>query len=295
VSEPDPTTSSNAGDTGDGAEGPTEPALAPIVDHQLLLRNAALDRAISTPRYTSYLTAARNDPDLARDLYVWDRNLAVAVLADLAIVEVGLRNAMHDALSAQWGPAWYQHPDVALDDRSRSQLATAWGHLPKPVQQRPGDADVPGRLVAQCMLGFWVNLLDAGDHFGRDPRRFKVDYEDIWRDALSKAFPGGRTEARNDRNIHKIPDAAFTRAWTHSIAKNVVVLRNRVAHHEPLHKGFPLPGQKPGNQGAKKSRRMTAAEGHAQYLKLARMVDRNLADWITHDTKVPTILANRPC
>lgn len=241
----------------------------------------ALEHAISSDRYASYLAAAAGNPHLARELYVWDRDLAGAIMADLAIVEVGLRNAMHHALTNEWGAFWYECADVELDDRSCNQLATAWNHLPRAVRNNPTGPDVPGRLVAQCTFGFWVNLLDAGDHAGRSPRRYRTDYEKLWRPALRKAFPGGRVEVANDPD----PAARFVRSWTHGVAKRVNVLRNRVAHHEPLHNGFPLPGQ---------HARRTPAQAHDDYLKLARMIDRDLAEWIRQDTDVPDLLNDRP-
>lgn len=247
-------------------------------------RDGALDSAISADRIGSYLRVAGQDRDLARQLYVWDRDLATAILADLAIVEVGLRNAMHTALTNSYGLFWYEH--VLLDDRSQQQIARAWGYLVNPVQSDPS---TPGRLVAQCTFGMWVNLLDAGGYAGKAPWRRHANYEDLWRATLSSAFPGGRTEARDDPD----PNARFTRAWTHSIAKTVNVLRNRVAHHEPLHNGFPLPGQRSGRQQAQ-PRRMTAAEGVEAYMRLTRMLDRNLAEWITHNTRVTATLASRP-
>ncbi|NMK55266.1 hypothetical protein HHM24_11125, partial [Staphylococcus capitis] len=96
-----------------------------------------------------------------------------------------------------------------------------------------------------------------------------------------------RIEARNDPSPH----ASFTRTWVHSVTKTVNVLRNRVAHHEPLHNGFPLPGQRSGQQ---QPNRLTAAEGVEAYMKLTRMIDRNLAEWIVNNTKVTTLLATRP-
>src|ERR1700730_16675886 len=210
----------------------------PETPEQAEIRRAgALDRAISTARYASFLRAAAQDKDLARRIYVWDRDLATAILADLAIVEVALRNAMHTALTNSHGPFWYEH--IALDDRSQGQIVRAWAYLDNPVQN---DYATPGRLVAQCTFGMWVNLLDAGGYAGKAPWRRQADYEDLWRTTLRSAFPGGRAEARNDID----PNARFTRAWVHSVAKTVNVLRNRVAHHEPLHNGFPLPGQRTG-------------------------------------------------
>ncbi|WP_165689006.1 Abi family protein, partial [Mycobacteroides abscessus] len=150
-------------------------------------RAAALDRAISTPRYASYLNAAGQDADRARKLYVWDRDLSTAILADLAIVEVALRNALHNALTGTYGPEWYQN--IALDDRSMKQVERAWGYLRNPRQGHPS---TPGRVIAQCTFGMWVNLLDAGGYAGREPRRVHADYEQLWRSTLRSAFPGGR-------------------------------------------------------------------------------------------------------
>ncbi|WP_074376546.1 hypothetical protein, partial [Mycobacteroides abscessus] len=188
----------------------------------------------------------------------------------------------HNALTGTYGPEWYQN--IALDDRSMKQVERAWGYLRNPRQGHPS---TPGRVIAQCTFGMWVNLLDAGGYAGREPRRVHADYEQLWRSTLRSAFPGGRIEARNDPSPH----ASFTRTWVHSVAKTVNVLRNRVAHHEPLHNGFPLPGQRSGQQ---QPNRLTAAEGVEAYMKLTRMIDRNLAEWIANNTKVTTLLATRP-
>ncbi|MGZ0069675.1 hypothetical protein [Microbacterium arborescens] len=271
---------------------PSQPILDPHV---------GLNTAISPPRFATFLSAAAGDVALAHRLYVWNLDLSVAVLADIAIVEVALRNAMHDAASRVWGSHWYQSTDVLLDERSEGQLSRAFGYLHKSIKQRANDADVPGRVVAQCMFGFWVNLLDSGDHVGRAPRRRRADYNVLWETAFKHAFPGARLEARAQRKIleAKIPDGpdraaqvarlrqevAFNRTWVHGICKNVNGLRNRVAHHEPLINGLPLAGQ---------GQRITAAEAHGQVLMVARMIDRDLATWLDTNSKVPALLANRP-
>lgn len=87
--------------------------------------HADLERGISVARFATFMAAARGGVDLARDLYVWNRDLSVAFLADIAILEVALRNAMHDAASSQWGCHWYASPEVRLDDRSLGQLSQA--------------------------------------------------------------------------------------------------------------------------------------------------------------------------
>lgn len=271
-------------------------ALAPGVDP-----NADLQSGISSPRFQTFLVASRNDEKLARSLYVWNRDLSVAILADIAILEVALRNSMHEAATAKWGPHWYSDSSVALDERSVKQLSSAWGQLSDSVKKRARDNDLPGRVVAQCMFGFWTNLLDAGSHLGQPPRRVSVDYDLLWNAAFKKAFPGGRAEARAIRKalIAGLPadashqtevnrlqqEVAFTRGWVHGICKNVNDLRNRVAHHEPLINGFPLNGQ---------NRRMSAEEGHQEMRILARLLDRKLASWLDGNSKVESLLTSRP-
>lgn len=104
-------------------------------------------------------------------------------------------------------------------------------------------------------------------------------------------FPGGPAEARAERQRISqelgtmVDKPGFSREWVHTTCKNVNDLRNRVAHHEPLINGFPLKGRQ---------RRMTAAEGYAEYVKLARMIDTGLGHWLQHHSDVPNILGNKP-
>lgn len=262
--------------------------------------HADLLSSISPPRFQTFLAAASGDTVRAGELYVWNRDLSVAILADIAVLEVALRNAMHDQASAAWGTHWYADPNVTLDERSSRQLAASWKFLHQSIKQRPTDTDVPGRVVAQCMFGFWTNLLDAGSHISAPPRRVTVNYDLLWDAAFKGAFPGGRTEARAQRRqlLAQLPTGApqsailrirqsvnFTRSWVHGVCKNVNDLRNRVAHHEPLVNGFPLNGQ---------HQRMSAADGHEQIRLLARMLDRRLATWIDQNSTVPALLQQRP-
>lgn len=234
----------------------------------------ALDQAISVDRFGTYLRAGGGDHGRARALYLWDRDVASAVLADVAIVEVALRNALDDALVRMHGRHWYTH-DIGLDDRSRTKLANAWRDLPRARR-------TPGRVVAQLMLGFWVDLLDSGGTVGREPQQWDVHYDDLWRAGLARAFPGGRVEA-------SALGARFSRSWTHQQVRTVQALRNRAAHHEPLVNGVPLPGQRQSGRP-----RISVREGHQACLLVLRMIDRDLGDWAYEQSRVPTELARRP-
>ncbi|MBW0254947.1 Abi family protein [Cellulomonas sp. PS-H5] len=236
--------------------------------------SVALDRAISADRFTTYLRAGGGDRERARALYVWDRDVASAVLADIAIVEVAVRNALDGALTEMHGARWYTR-DIGFDDRSRHKLAVAWRDLPRSRR-------TPGRVVAQLMFGFWVDLLDSGGTVGREPQQWSVSYEDLWRGGLARAFPGGRTEAAAS-------GGRFTRTWTHDKLRTTQALRNRAAHHEPLVNGVPLPGRAQSRQP-----RISVRDGLDAYLLVLRMIDRDLADWVTQESRVQAELRRRP-
>ena len=205
---------------------------------------------------------------------------------------------MHDAATATWGPLWYSHPDVQLDERSARQLGSAWTRLPKSATADRDATDLPGRLVAQCTFGFWTNLLDVGGHTGRAPRDFRAKYERLWTAAFRHAFPGGKAQAaeerrriKDDRSLdaasrqEQLSKTQFRRDWVHGVCKNINNLRNRVAHHEPLITGIPLPGQK---------QRLSTEEARRQCQLLAGMLDRDLAEWLSADSGVSDLLQRKP-
>ncbi len=232
---------------------------------------AALDRSITPTRFGTYLNAAGGDQDLARDLYVWDRRLATAFLHDLGMLEVALRNAMNEQLSAHFGPEWYSDMSVPLDDAASRALRKAW--------EQCGPNQTPGRIVAQCMFGFWRGLLEKGAYIGIEPRRVRCNYEvALWRPALRKAFPGARAVARRDGQ-------SSNRGYVLGVVSRLNTLRNRVAHHEPLVNGYPLSGQ---------HQRRTAHEGHEDCRRLAEMIDRDLLSVLDATTEVPALLQARP-
>ena len=234
-------------------------------------QTAALDRSVAPARMRTYLVAAGQDLDRARELYLWDRELSVAFLADLAILEVALRNSMNARLVSVWGAKWFQNQAILLDDRSCRALADAWG--------RTALDRSPDRIVAQCMFGFWRGLLDKGDYVGQGPRRVRCDYEQqLWRGVLDKAFPGGKAHAAQDAQ-------RWNRTYALAVVSRVNDLRNRVAHHEPLINGLPLTGQQA---------RRTAQEAHADCMRLAGMLDRDLASLLDATSLVPSVLAGRP-
>lgn len=234
-------------------------------------QRVALVRAISPDRLGTYRFMSQQTGINELSLYLWDRDVAAAVIADIAILEIALRNAMNDALAERAGrPDWYSC-DMGFDNRSLQTIARAWSDLPSARR-------TPGRIVSQLMFGFWRNLLEAGGDAGFGPLRRPVSYEDLWRSSLHGAFPGGRIMA-------KAENRQFTRNWTLRVVREVHALRNRAAHHEPLLTGIPIPGE---------DRRVSTEQGLAACLTLARVLDRDLAGWFEDNSRIAEVLASKP-
>lgn len=242
----------------------------------------ALGRSISRARLVPYLWATGNDLHRALDLYLWDRTLSIAFLADLAILEVALRNALATQLEAHWGSEWFRNSDLVLDDRSLRALNQAWKYLTD--NKSNSRSIVSDQVVSQCNFGFWRGLLDQGGHTGLPPRRFRVDYEDLWRTALYKAFPGGRVLAKQEGQ-------RWSRSYAFTVVSRVNDLRNRVAHHESLINGLPLRGQRERDGSFI---RLSPEQAHQDTMKLAAMIDRDLHSFLEERSQVPHVLESRP-
>ncbi len=162
-----------------------------------------LDEAISVPRLTSYLAAAKQDRVLAMKTYLWNARLAKAFLFPLQIAEVTTRNAMHGAFSAQFGgPGWVQNPPFALTAESAASHQRAVARL--------GAAPSDDTVVAALSFDFWSNL-------------FRREYTYLWATAglIQAAFPNMPAgEGRKEIQLR---------------VARINHLRNRIAHHEPIH------------------------------------------------------------
>ena len=235
---------------------------------------------ITPERLATYVNEAKKRSCSTLQLYLWDHDMACACMGDIAILEIALRNSLDCQLSAiaqAWAdtPDWYM-ASLRFDDRTQRQIRDAWGRL----TQQQKKQSTHGHLVASLTFGFWRNLLeDGGAIHARYPDESRADYEnDFWRKGLDKAFPGGRLYA-------KAGGVQWTRVYALSIVKTVHALRNRVAHHEPLINGVPLPGE---------SKRINLQQAINTCFDLARVLDRNLAEWLRDNSKMLQVLNNEP-
>ncbi len=205
----------------------------------------ALIRALSANRLAPYRMATEPGLGAVLRLYRWDAAVAGALHEDLGVVEVVLRNALAGALQrrherAGWDGGWWTDPERLLDTRDRAAVAAA---VDGAERNRPVGGPVPAGLG----FGFWRGLLNAR-------------YDCLWAPALREAFPHLPSRDREDARRRIVPLAE---------------LRNRVAHHEPVH-GEDLHG------------------AHAAAIAVVGFVCPVTARWMTATSRVPALLACRP-
>lgn len=170
-----------------------------------------LRHLLTKERLTSYLDACDKDLDAAVTLYEWNMELSGAVMMVTAITEVIVRNAL-DTEMKRWcvdthgTESWFDH--APLDPKGRADVLKARSR----ATRRGKIPEVHGRVIAELTLGFWRYLV---------AKRYLTS---LWVPYLHAAFPGGNEDLR------------IRRTEVEDRMEALVFVRNRAAHHEPLHK-----------------------------------------------------------
>lgn len=136
--------------------------------------------------------------------YLWNIDLAVALMPCLNAAEIVLRNAIHSAFVVHFDNAlWFYEPEL-LEPNQLSTFASAYRSV-------AGRAVVsPGLLVAELTFGFWTSLLSR--------KYLKVWTTDSYA-PYRAAFP----------HAGYVPFDQMGKRFN-----EIRSLRNRVAHHEPI-------------------------------------------------------------
>jgi len=159
-------------------------------------------RDLSLPRLKRYIRAAHGDARAAERLYWWNIEVSAALLGPLHCLELALRNALHNALVRHHGrPDWWAV--APLNERGRRLVDDAH----RACRRRPRPT-TPDDVVAELSFGFWVSLISHGSGYDRM----------FWVPVLHSAFPYYR--GRRDGLYRDLT--------------SLVLLRNRVMHHEPV-------------------------------------------------------------
>ena len=158
----------------------------------------SLEAALSRERLAKYRAWARGDEDRALALYALNVAASEAFYTSLHVLEITLRNAVHDKLTIAYGQHWFSHPDVITDRYQRQKVLDAAAKI---------GAEVPdGKVVAELTFGFWTAL------FGRANAP-------LWGEQLRSMFSRG-VPLRRKQIARRLND--------------IRNLRNRIAHHEPV-------------------------------------------------------------
>ena len=161
----------------------------------------------SQERLDGYLNHAKcnNSKTDALIAYSWNIELSQALYPALQILEITLRNSLHQALSTNFDTEhWFELP--FLYDRERKQALQAKDGLRKGNNQIES-----GRVVAELSFGFWTSLFDVRYEHGQV----------LWPKLLKHSFPF-------------LPNGQRTRAFLSRELNRIRFLRNRIFHHEPI-------------------------------------------------------------
>nr|WP_261166385.1 Abi family protein [Microbacterium sp. Marseille-Q6965] len=178
---------------------------------------ASFPALLGSARLAPYASRYRGNEQLALRLHAWNMELSTAFWGPIALLEVSLRNSIHDALRADRQDDWWNNSSlVRMASREERAITRALDKLADAGNYHPTADDV----VASTAMGLWVGLLDVG--VARDPF---LDYETaLWQPRLKNAFP------------HR---GGHGRRQIHSRLNRIRVFRNRIAHHEPIHNKNP--------------------------------------------------------
>ena len=207
---------------------------------------AELERCLSSDRLSTYMGAVGHDKESAVRLYVWNMTISAAFYSPLQALEITIRNGFHHELTQTYGPSWYNNPRVPLTAEALRLVQNARAKLAE-----QGKAPDPGRMVAELSFGFWERLLSKGP---------KGAYEmKLWRPALHKAFPHARKK----------------RSEVHLPVQHLRVLRNRIAHHEPIF-----------------ARHL--AQDYRSLTDVLGWISPEIRRWVEHHSNIHAVLAQRP-
>lgn len=170
-----------------------------------------LRRLLTNERLSSYFADSDGSDQSAFELYEWNMSASASVLELTSMVEVIVRNAI-DAALTHWaatkhpGTSWFDR--APLENHARSDVSKARER----ATRRGKDPEVHGKVIAELNLGFWRFLVES---------RY---FTSLWVPATHRAFD------------HCPSDLRQRQGKVAARMKQLTFVRNRAAHHEPIHR-----------------------------------------------------------
>ena len=159
----------------------------------------AAEKYVSPERLAAYYLLSRGNRKIGLLLYERNTELSEALYGVIQGLEVTLRNAIHNAITEQFGhDDWYDKAGLAQSEMEAIQKA-------KDSIRGAGEFVTSGRVIAEVNFGFWVRLCSG--------------YYDktIWTSYIRRVFP-----------------IKVRRKMLHSRLMDLKSLRNRIAHHQRI-------------------------------------------------------------
>lgn len=168
-----------------------------------MVKSEQLEEALSLERFGRYIAWAAGDRVRALELYRLNTRLSEALYTPLQMLEVCLRNRIHTVLSVARHPRWFEDRGLLTGQYQAAQVEKALFELARENKEL-----LPGRVVAALTFSFWTAMLGPA-------------YENLWQRELKEIARAedGRTLRRKDFSGPLTP---------------IRILRNRIAHHEPI-------------------------------------------------------------
>lgn len=162
-----------------------------------------LEHVISTPRFSTYLDACAQNPEHALALYRWNLEISAGFMGPLHLCEIAVRNSVSQSIEAIHGQTW-----PWIEGFVKSVPKSTRNHL----QQATKIHITTDKVVSEIKFFFWEQMLT---------QRFdKV----LWKRQFFNSFPGA---PRQDGPI------AARKVYYDNVHESRI-LRNRIAHHEPI-------------------------------------------------------------
>lgn len=166
-------------------------------------------KSLSIPRLSKYTSATSGNTNAALNLYSWNARLSQALYTYVQAWEVCLRNKINLFLSWKYNPNWpYDQRFIRnLNSSDRKKIRET-------IERQESDRKISPvgtpAIVADLSTGFWVSQLS-----------YDVAYS--WRYNINRIFPHDNTVTSASARAH---------------CAEILGIRNRIAHHEPI---FHLP------------------------------------------------------
>jgi hypothetical protein len=168
----------------------------------------ALELCLAPPRLKRYLLVTEGDKQRAINLYRWNTLLSQSLWWPLQTLEIVSRNAFARVLVDRYGSQW-PYSDRLKNILSNGDRETLLDSIDRQIRDRATAHPPPDAIVADLPFGFWTSLLT---------NRYNVPFG--WPTRLRTAFPA-------------LPAGLVLISVSRPMS-DVRILRNRIAHHEPI-------------------------------------------------------------